>query len=102
MADPQLDAFYLQLEGTLRNLDKRTPLSAKIGQAANDFNIGLRLVQRVLPQFEIVKGMRELMEGDSVMELISRATALHAVLAQHLYPTGGFVPSPFVPGDSEP
>ena len=89
MTDPQLSAIYDQLDGLLQHLDRRKPLDAKIGQAANDLNLALRVVQPALPQFEVVSGMRELMEGDSVTDLISRATALLSVLRQHLYPTGG-------------
>jgi len=92
LADPKLSAIYDQLDGLLQNLDKRTPLNARIGQAANDLNLALRVVQRGFPQFEVVKGMRELLEGDTVTDLISRATVLLAVLRQHLYPTGSFLP----------
>jgi hypothetical protein len=84
VTDPQLNAIHDQLDGLLKNLDKRTPLDAKIGQAANEFNLAFRVVYRALPQFEVVRGMRELMEGDTVVELISRATALRSVVLQHL------------------
>ncbi len=89
MADPELTAIYDQLDRLLQNLDKRAPLNAKIGQAANDLNLALRVVQRqrAFHQFEVVKGMRELLEGDTVTDLISRATALLGVLRPHLYPT---------------
>ena len=85
LADPQLRAVYEQLDGLLRNLTNRTPLDTEIGQAAYDLNLALRVVQRALPQFEVVKGMRELIESDNVVELISRASALHGVLLQHLF-----------------
>ncbi len=40
---------------------------------------------REVPQDEVVKGMRELMEQDTVIELISHATAIKSVLQQHLF-----------------
>ena len=81
----QLWAIYDQLDNMLRNLDKRKTLDAEIGQAANDLNLALRVVQRELPQYEVVKGMRELMEKDRVIELMSHATALLGALKTHLY-----------------
>jgi len=82
---PQLSAAYDQLDLLLKNLENRNPLDAQIRQAANDLNLALRVVQRELPQYEVVKGMRELMEKDTVIELISHATALKAVLGRHLF-----------------
>lgn len=87
MAKSELPAIYAQLDLLLTNLDKRTPLNAKIRQAANDLNLALRVVQRELPQSEVIRGMRELMENDTVADLISRATALKGILQTHLYPT---------------
>ncbi len=81
----QLSAAYGQLDLLLQNLQKRNPLDAEIRQAANDFNLALRVVQRELSQYEVVTGMRELMEHDTVIELISHATALVAVLRQELF-----------------
>lgn len=81
----QLSAVYGQLDLLLKNLEKRNPLNAEIRQAANDFNLALRVVQRELPQYEVVSGMRELMEKDTVIELISHATALVAVLRGELF-----------------
>ncbi len=81
----QLSAIYTQLDLLLTNLEKRNPLTAKIGQAANDLNLALRVVQRELPQHEVIKDMRELMEHDTVIELISHTTALVAVLRHHLF-----------------
>ncbi len=81
----QLSAAYEQLDLLLKNLEKRNPLDAKIGQAANDFNLALRVAQRELPPYEVVKGMRELMEKDTVIELISHATALKAVLLKEVF-----------------
>jgi len=81
----QLAAIYDQLDLLLKNLEKRNPVNAEIRQAANDFNLALRVVQRELPQYDVVKGMRELMEKDTVVELISHATALVAVLRQELF-----------------
>ena len=82
---PQLSAAYDQLDLLLKNLENRNPLDAQIRQAANDLNLALRVVQRELPQYEVVKGMRELMEKDTVIELISHATVLKAVLGRHLF-----------------
>ncbi len=81
----QLSAVYDQLNLLLQHLQKRNPLNAEIRQAANDFNLALRVVQRELPQYDVVKDMRELMEHDTVVELISHATALVAVLQQELF-----------------
>ena len=81
-----LIAVYNQVDQLLTHLDKRRPLDAKIGQAANDLNLALRVVQRALPS-TVAAGMRELMEGDTVVELISRASTLKGLLQTHLYPT---------------
>ena len=94
-----LAAAYTYFENVPRNLDTRLPLDTEVRQAANDFNLHFRVVQSALPQLDVVKGTRELMETDRVVELISRATSLHAVLGSYLYPTGGSVPSPYVSGD---
>jgi hypothetical protein len=81
----ELNAAYTQLDLLLQHLQKRNPLNAEIRQAANDFNLVLRLVQRELPRYEVVTGMRELMEKDTVVELISHATALVAILRHELF-----------------
>lgn len=77
-----LDAIYNQMDFLLTTLDKAKPLDAKIGQDANDLNLALREVQKAVPS-SIASGMRELMEQDSVTELISRAAALKAILFSH-------------------
>ncbi len=87
MARSRLGPVYAQVDLLLQNLEKRNPLNATIGQAANNLNLALRVVQRELPQDEVLKGMRELMEQDTVIELISHATTLKAVLQQHLFDT---------------
>ena len=100
MTNPdRLAAAYTYFENLPRYLDTRLPIDAEIHQAANDFNLHFLEVQRALPQLDVVKGTRELMETDHVVELLSRAASLRAVLEQHLYPTGSFVPSPFLYGD---
>ena len=98
MTNP-LAAAYTYFENVPRNLDTRRPLDAEIHQAANDFNLHLREVQHALPQLDVVKGTRELKEEDHVVELISRATSLHAVLDSYLNRTSSSVPSPYVPDD---
>ncbi len=80
----ELRAIYNQLDELLRHLDKRRPLDAKIGQAANVLNLALREVQKAVPS-PVAAGMRELMEGDTVTELISHASTLKGILLEYLF-----------------
>lgn len=87
MVKSQLHTIYDQVDLLLKTLETREPLDTEIGQAANNLNPQLRVVQRELPQDEVVKGIRELMEKNTAVELISHATALKGALQGHLFRT---------------
>ncbi len=84
---------YEYLDKLLETLKAGKKFDAEIGQAANDFSLHLRQVQASsLGQRETVRGMRELKEYDTVVELQSKAAMLLGVLRPYLYPTGSFMP----------
>ena len=97
----ELEETYAFLEKLIVALKGGTPFDAKIGQAANHFNLHLRSVQASsLGSRETVRGMRELDgDKDTIIELQSAATSLLGILGPNLYPTSAFVPHPH-PEDS--
>ncbi len=81
----ELYAIYnQQLDLLLLSLDKRKPLDARIGSAANTLNLALREVRREVPS-AVAAGMSDLSEDSTVTELISHAATLKAILYTYLY-----------------
>jgi hypothetical protein len=87
VARSKLHTVYAQGGLLLKNLVRRESLDTEVGQAASNLNLQMRVVQHELPQDEVVKGIRELMENGTVVEFIRHAEALKGALQRHLFRT---------------